>query len=289
MRITRRALQVFEGAVVRRVDHGLGLLLELPAGEGGAPLTPGYAHVSNLADDKVEEVGKVGRAGGAKARPVGGCPYVGTALPASPGRRFLPKPPACLANCLRRGWQGWCMPRHSAHAVPYRPLPQPPPIQKHSSHHILHAHTGPLQRYRLGQRLRARVLGFRPMDGLAALSLKPSVVDQSILSLAGEGGPECFLLFTKGRAFKRMHSSLQLHCSAGAAPSAPPFKSPLPAQASRWCQSWHTPCIASVPSAPALLHRLAAGHARERHCGAGGGLWPSRVIDTHHPVRTPQR
>ncbi|KAL4451480.1 hypothetical protein ABPG75_007142 [Micractinium tetrahymenae] len=89
--------QVFEGAVVRRVDEGLGLLLELPAGEDALPLTPGYTHISNLADDKVEEVGK---------------------------------------------------------------------------------------RYRLGQRLRARVLGFRPMDGLAALSLKPSVVDQNILSLA---------------------------------------------------------------------------------------------------------
>lgn len=50
--------------MVRRVDEGLGLLLELPAGEGGAPLTPGYAHISNLADNKVEEVGKVGGWGG---------------------------------------------------------------------------------------------------------------------------------------------------------------------------------------------------------------------------------
>ncbi len=44
---------------MRRVDEGLGLLLELPAGEGAVPLTPGYAHISNLADDMVEEVGKV--------------------------------------------------------------------------------------------------------------------------------------------------------------------------------------------------------------------------------------
>lgn len=38
--------------------------------------------------------------------------------------------------------------------------------------------------YRPGQRLRARVLGFRPMDGLAVLTCKPSAVDQQILSLA---------------------------------------------------------------------------------------------------------
>ena len=44
------------------------------------------------------------------------------------------------------------------------------------------------QRFRTGQRVRARVLGFRPMDGLAVLSLKPSVVDQSILSAAGAPG-----------------------------------------------------------------------------------------------------
>ena len=41
------------------------------------------------------------------------------------------------------------------------------------------------QSFRPGQRARARVLGFRPMDGLAVLSLKPSVVEQHILSTAG--------------------------------------------------------------------------------------------------------
>jgi hypothetical protein len=44
-----------------------------------------------------------------------------------------------------------------------------------------------VQRFRPGQKLRARVLGFRPMDGLAVLSLKPSVVDSHILSIAGAG------------------------------------------------------------------------------------------------------
>ena len=47
-------LQIFESAVVRRVDEGLGLLCELPAeGQGALPLAPGYAHISNLADSKV--------------------------------------------------------------------------------------------------------------------------------------------------------------------------------------------------------------------------------------------
>lgn len=31
--------------------------------------------------------------------------------------------------------------------------------------------------------VKARVIGFRPLDGLAVLSLKPSVVDQAVLSL----------------------------------------------------------------------------------------------------------
>eukprot|EP00887_Chlorella_sp_A99_P001742 scaffold19.g1742.t1 len=90
--------QVFEAATVLRVDPGLGLLCTLPPpAEGGPPLAPGFAHISNLADERVEEV----------------------------ERRFRPT-----------------------------------------------------------QRVRCRVIGFRPMDGLAALSLKPSVVDQHILSLA---------------------------------------------------------------------------------------------------------
>jgi hypothetical protein len=62
-------LQVFEAACVRRVDPGLGLLCELPAGEagqagGGLPLTPGYAHISNLSDEQVDDLAKVGSGGG---------------------------------------------------------------------------------------------------------------------------------------------------------------------------------------------------------------------------------
>ena len=54
---------------MRRVDPGLGLLCELPAGEagqagGGLPLTPGYAHISNLSDEQVEDLAKVGVGGG---------------------------------------------------------------------------------------------------------------------------------------------------------------------------------------------------------------------------------
>lgn len=51
--------QVFEDAVVRRVDESLGLLCELPSSPGTAALTPGYAHISSVADDKVELLAKV--------------------------------------------------------------------------------------------------------------------------------------------------------------------------------------------------------------------------------------
>lgn len=55
--------------MVRRVDEGLGLLCELPLPEGGGgggaplPLTPGFAHISNLADEQVEDLSKVRRGG----------------------------------------------------------------------------------------------------------------------------------------------------------------------------------------------------------------------------------
>ena len=42
-----------------------------------------------------------------------------------------------------------------------------------------------LQRFRPGQAVKCRVTGFRPLDGLAVLALKPSVVDQDIVSYAG--------------------------------------------------------------------------------------------------------
>ena len=53
------AVQVFEDAVVRRVDPALGLLCSLPPAPGGAALTPGYAHISALDDAKVEDLAKV--------------------------------------------------------------------------------------------------------------------------------------------------------------------------------------------------------------------------------------
>lgn len=91
--------RIFENAVVKRIDPNVGLLVELSnasSGEGPA-LVDGYAHISNVSDDKVDTL------------------------------------------------EG---------------------------------------RFRVGQKLRARVIGFRPLDCLAALSLKPQVLDQSILSVA---------------------------------------------------------------------------------------------------------
>ena len=51
--------QVFETATVRRLDPALGLLCELPAAPGTVPLTPGYAHISNLADTPVKDLAQV--------------------------------------------------------------------------------------------------------------------------------------------------------------------------------------------------------------------------------------
>ncbi len=90
--------QTFSSAVVKRVDPGLGLLLDLvPDSEDlkNKESTPGYAHISNLADQKIDKL------------------------------------------------EG---------------------------------------RYRPGQVVGARVIGLRPMDGLASLSLKPSVLEQTFLS-----------------------------------------------------------------------------------------------------------
>lgn len=49
--------QVFDTALVRRVDPSLGLLLELPSEKGAEP-TAGYVHVSNVSDDKIEKLEK---------------------------------------------------------------------------------------------------------------------------------------------------------------------------------------------------------------------------------------
>ncbi|KAK9823324.1 hypothetical protein WJX72_001906 [[Myrmecia] bisecta] len=86
--------QVFQEAVVRRVDGGLGLLLELPTIP--AP-SPGFVHISNVSDAKVEKLDKA---------------------------------------------------------------------------------------FKVGQTVGGRVIGQRPMDGLAVVSLKASVVEQQLLSYA---------------------------------------------------------------------------------------------------------
>lgn len=51
---------VFVDARVRRVEPGFGVLLELPGGAGKGQPSAGFAHVSNLTDDRLEKVEKVG-------------------------------------------------------------------------------------------------------------------------------------------------------------------------------------------------------------------------------------
>lgn len=51
---------VFVDARVRRVEPGFGVLLELPGGVGKGQPSAGFAHVSNLTDDRLEKVEKVG-------------------------------------------------------------------------------------------------------------------------------------------------------------------------------------------------------------------------------------
>eukprot|EP00890_Picochlorum_soloecismus_P005949 jgi/Picsp_1/6355/NSC_03704-R1_protein rrp5 homolog len=48
---------MFEGAIVKRVDPGLGVLFNLPDDKEQEHFIPGYAHISNLADTKVEDIG----------------------------------------------------------------------------------------------------------------------------------------------------------------------------------------------------------------------------------------
>ncbi|CAG9462427.1 unnamed protein product [Pedinophyceae sp. YPF-701] len=88
--------QIFEEAVVRRVDRAQGLLVELPGAEGGVPFA-GYVPSAHVSDDKVEKLEKA---------------------------------------------------------------------------------------FRSGQRVACRVVGFRPMDALCTVSLKASVLRQTILSAA---------------------------------------------------------------------------------------------------------
>ncbi len=50
---------VFDGATVRRIDAGFGVLLGLPGGGGAGVPAAGFAHVSNLSDTRLEKIEKV--------------------------------------------------------------------------------------------------------------------------------------------------------------------------------------------------------------------------------------
>lgn len=41
-----------------------------------------------------------------------------------------------------------------------------------------------MQAYRVGQKVKGRVIGARPLDGLCVLSLKPTVVEQQVATFA---------------------------------------------------------------------------------------------------------
>ncbi|KAL0048743.1 hypothetical protein WJX82_009925 [Trebouxia sp. C0006] len=85
--------QVFEDLVVKRIDEGLGLILEVPSEPA---VTPGFVHISNVGDTKVDKL---------------------------------------------------------------------------------------QQAYRVGQKVKGRVIGARHLDGLSVLSLKPTVVEQQVASI----------------------------------------------------------------------------------------------------------
>lgn len=51
--------EVFESAVVKRVDASLGLVLDLPATDGATPAVPAFAHISALTDTQIDKIGKV--------------------------------------------------------------------------------------------------------------------------------------------------------------------------------------------------------------------------------------
>lgn len=87
---------VFESAIVTRVDPGLGIAIELPAPEGKDEGFKAYAHISNLSDTNIDDIGA---------------------------------------------------------------------------------------RFKSGQVVKCRVIGSRPMDGLANASLKPSVVEGSLFDV----------------------------------------------------------------------------------------------------------
>ena len=49
--------EIFERAVVKRVDASLGLVLSLPTANGAA--LPAFAHISALADTHIDKIGRV--------------------------------------------------------------------------------------------------------------------------------------------------------------------------------------------------------------------------------------
>lgn len=214
--------QVFEAAVVRRVDPGLGLMLELPAaaaGEGGEgaaapglPLTPGYAHISAVADKKVDDLTQVGGAG---------------------ARCLWPCGPALLSAPRTAGW---LQPR-AVCAFPACWEPAPTRIPSRTTRRHIRLCSRPLTRpqFRPGQRHRARVLGFRPMDGLAVLTLKPSAVDQQVVSAAGEVGggwwcvPACSASSTAG--MRRLAAGRHAGLLCSAPPHPPPARTACPSAA----------------------------------------------------------
>jgi rRNA biogenesis protein RRP5 len=151
--------EVLEGAVVRRVDPGLGLALDLPLAAGGAAATaagskgsskkraPAHAaavrafcHVSNAldpepqGDEEDEEEKKDGRKKKSKKKQQDG--------PSSKDDdESDPKKQQAAARRLRA-------------------------------------------EFKVGQARRARVIGYRLLDGLAVVSLRPSVVDAPVMSAA---------------------------------------------------------------------------------------------------------
>lgn len=68
------------GCIIRRVDPALGLLVELPSSVPGRPSFGGYAHISNVSDEKIDKVEKAFKNGArVDARVIGYRPMDGLA------------------------------------------------------------------------------------------------------------------------------------------------------------------------------------------------------------------
>jgi rRNA biogenesis protein RRP5 len=127
--------EVLEGAVVRRVDPGLGLALDLPGG-GGAPIRA-FCHVSNALDPEPEKEDEDEADGKKKKKSKG----KGKEKAAAVDDNDDPKKQAAAARRLKA-------------------------------------------EFKVGQARRARVIGYRLLDGLAVVSLRASVVDAPVMSAA---------------------------------------------------------------------------------------------------------